>query len=258
MIAHSEVTAGIGHNRPPETTLTDRLREAHTATLNELEIIAELANGAPKEITTDQQAADIVQIAADAGDFRRKLDDTRKKEKDPFLNAGREVDNFFREPLERADRIDKALMQRVTVYNRAKAEHERRVREESERQARDAAETARRQAEEAAAAGRTEDAMADLEAAVHAHDKANEIAQVAPSVADTTRIRTEGGVTVSTKTEWAFEITDAAKIDLEALRPFIKPDHIDAAVRAFVKINKGTRQIAGVRIFEDMKATRRR
>lgn len=250
---------GIGGNSPPEVTLVDRLKEGHAAIIAELADLAELANGAPKEITSDQQAADVTQIAADAGDLRKKLDDTRKEEKEPFLTAGREVDGFFREPIERADRIDKVLMGRVTAYNKAKALRERLAREEAERIQREAADAARKAAEEAAAAGRTEDAMADLEAAVHAEDAADEIAQTpAPSLADSTRIQTESGLTVSTHTEWKFEITDNAKVDLEALRPFIKPDAIDAALRAFVRINKGTRQIAGVRIFEDMKATRRR
>lgn len=257
-ISLSDAPAGLGHNQPPEVTLADRLKEAHAATFAKLEALAELANGAPKEVATDQQAADIAQIAADAGDLRRDLDEIRKAEKEPFLTGGREVDGLFREPIERAERIDKALMGRVTNYNKAKAARELAAQQERERSEREAADTARKAAEEAAAAGRTEDAMAELETAVHHEDKADDIAQAAPSVADTTRIHTEGGVTVSTKKEWTFEITDTTKIDLNALRDFIKPDAIEAALRAFVKINKGTRQIAGVRIFEDMKATRRR
>lgn len=258
MTDHSEAVAGPGHNMPPEVTLADRLQEAHAAVIANLDTLAELANGAPKDIADDRQAADVADLAARAGDLRKKLDAIRKKEKDPFLTAEREVDGFFRDPIARADRIDKALMQRVTAYTRAKAEKERFEREETARKAREAEEAARRQAEEAMSAGRTEDAMADIEDAQDAARQAAEVAAAPVSASEATRIHTDGGMTVTPKTEWAFEIVDPAKVDLEALRPFIKPDAIEAAVRAFVRINKGTRQIAGVRIFEDMKATRRR
>lgn len=54
------------------------------------------------------------------------------------------------------------------------------------------------------------------------------------------------------KTEWTFEITDPATIDLEPLRYLIKRDAIDAAVKQFVK--NGGRQLRGVRIFEKVVA----
>lgn len=247
---------GIGGNNPPEVTLADRLKEDHGATIAALAELAELANGAPKDLADDKQVGDVTQIAADAGDLRKKLEDIRKAEKEPFLTAGREVDGFFRDPIERAERIDKGLMARVTAYNKAKANRERLAREETERKAREEAEEARRQADEAAAAGRTDDALADLEAAVHAEDKADEIAQAAPTAAETTRIHTDSGLTVSTKTEWTFEIEDYSAIPLDPLRALIKRDAIEAALRQFVR--NGNRNLAGVRIFEDMKATRRR
>jgi hypothetical protein len=252
----SEAPAGPGHNRPPEPTLPERLAETYAAALTDLDALAATANKLPKEATTDEERDACAEGAADAATQRRALDAARIAEKAPFLKGEREVDGFFRDPLARADRIEKALTQRVTIYNRAKKKREDDARAESERQAREEAAEKQRLAEEAMAAGRTEDAMADLADAAKASDVADDIAQAPPIEPEP--VRTATGVTITPATKWTFEITDLAKVDLEALRPFIKPDAIEAAIRAFVRINKGGRQITGVRIFEDDTAKIRR
>ena len=246
---------GIGGNKPPAVTIADRLKETYAKQFAEVDEIAELANGAPKEIENAEQAAAVADIAASAGSGRKALDEARKVEKDPFLQGGRDVDNTFRDPIDRLDRIDKALMQRVTAFNRKVAEAERQAREQLEREQREAAAAAQRSAEEAMKAGRTDDAMAELQDATFATERADEIAQ-APAIHDAPRIQTASGLTVGSRTEWTFEITDYDAIPLDKLRALIRRDAIEAALRQFVK--NGNRELQGVKIFEDMKATRRR
>lgn len=244
----------IGGNNPP--SLAEILKETHASLFAALDELKELANGAPKEIADDKQAAAVAELAADGNAIWKKLDAARVAEKAPFLKGQREVDGTFREPLELADAIDKRLMKRVTVYNNAKAARARQAQLELEATARKIAEDARLAAEDAMKAGRTEDAMADLADASHAEDRADDIAQAAPSIADQTRIQTDSGLTIGTRAEWTFEITDYDAIPLDKLRQLIKRDAIEAALRQFVK--NGNREIAGVRIYEDHKATRRR
>lgn len=253
---HSEEPAGLGHNQPPEPTLPERLADTHSAALIDVDALAEKANNLPKEVATDADRDKIADVAADAGKHWKALDGFRIAEKAPFLKAERDVDTFFREPLARTERIEKALTQRVTLYNRAQKKKADDARIEEERKQRAIAAAAAKAAEEAAAAGRVEDAMADVEFAHEAAAKAEEIA--AAPIAEPEPVKTAGGTTIGTNVKWMFEITDLSKIDLEALRPFIKPEALEAAIRAFVRINKGGRQIAGVRIFEDDTAQIRR
>lgn len=245
----------IGGNNPPEPTLPERLAELSKPLLADLDAVAELANGAPKELTTDQQVVDVTKIAADAGAVKKSLDTTRTREKQPFLDGGRDVDNHFRQPIDRADKIDKALMARVTSFRRKQSADALAARLDAERKAREEAEAARQEAEQAAQAGRTEDAMAALEDAHHAADRADDIAQ-APPVEPPQKLQHESGLTAGVATVWTFEITDYDAIPLDKLRMLIKRDAVEAALRQFVK--NGNRELVGVKIFEDIQATRRR
>lgn len=245
--------ATIGHNRPPEPTLKERLAEAYADRVAAAAAIAERATAQPKEIDSDETLKIVGDIAADAQKLWKNLDTARANEKAPFLQAGREVDGYFATVLERLERIKGAMLLRATLYNRAKADKERRARDEAARKAREEEEAKRREAEQAAAAGRTDDAMADLEDAQRAAAQAAEAqAAVAAPAADLTRVRTDSGTTISTRTEWTFEIVDFSKIELNALRPYIKRDAIEAALRQYVKM--GNRELAGVRIYQDEKA----
>lgn len=249
--------AGIGHNQPPEITLADRLKEDHAATLAQIDEIAAKANKSPSTIEDDTAKAAATDIAAEAGKLFKAIDEARKTVKRPYKEAVDAIDFFFRDPLARLDRIDKGLMGRVSAFDRAQLAKARAAQQAAEDEARRKAVAARLEAEEAAKAGRVEDAVASLEDAAHA-EAAVDSAPAAPSAAESTRIMTAGGVTASASTEWTFEVTDRAALDLNALRDFIAPVDVDAALKRFVKINKGARQIAGVRFYEDVVTRRRR
>jgi hypothetical protein len=244
----------IGGNNPP---IADRLATTYADELAKAEALADRANAQPKEIDSDETLKVIGDIAADAQRLWKTLDAARTNEKAPYLQAGREVDGYFAQVLDRATRIKTAMLARATAYNRAKAEKERREREEIARKQREEAEAKRREAEQAAAAGRVDDAMADVEDACQAEAAAAEAtAAAATPAADLTRVRSDTGTSITTRTEWTHEIQDFDAIPLDRLRPYLKRDAVEAAIRAFVKI--GNRELAGVRIFQNETAQVRR
>jgi hypothetical protein len=71
------------------------------------------------------------------------------------------------------------------------------------------------------------------------------------STADLTRVKTDSGVLATTAKTWKFEIVDASKIDLNAIRMFIDPKAISVAIGKIVRTQKGATKIEGVRVFED-------
>jgi len=257
-IAPSDVPAGIGHNQPPGPTLADILKERFGPAFELAEKIANEANGHPQKIADPAAKEAAIETAAKAAKLFKEVDNTRKEVKAPFKEAVDAIDGHCRDPLARLKRIDEVLMSRVTAYDRAVIAQQREAERLAQEEARRREEAAREEAEQAAKAGRMEDAIAALDDAnAAATDRAMTIAE-APTAADATRVQTAGGTMASAGTEWTFEVTDRAKIDLNMLRDFIAPDDVDAALKRFVKINKGTKEIPGVRVFEDVKTRRRR
>jgi hypothetical protein len=63
--------------------------------------------------------------------------------------------------------------------------------------------------------------------------------------AELTRSRFEEGTLVTMKQVGYVEIVDAALLDLAALRPFIKEEHLLQALRAWAKINSHKKPMAG-------------
>jgi hypothetical protein len=47
-------------------------------------------------------------------------------------------------------------------------------------------------------------------------------------------------------------VTEVESVDLEALRPYIAFADLEKAIRAYVKANKGSRPLKGVRIYQDV------
>lgn len=241
-----------GDNNPPP--IRDILAEKHGHAIQDLEAIATRANAAPKEIKDDADLVAVSTIVSDARALVKKLDSARTAEKEPYLSGGREVDGYFREQTDRLDRIVNALTMRATEYQRAKAAEARRLAEEKERAEREEADRQRRIADEEAARSRPIAAAKHEAKAEAAEDRAAEAAAKAQTAAaDTTRVRA-AGVTVSARTEWTFEITDWNRIDLNALRPHFKREDVEKAIRQYVRNNKGSAPLAGVRVYEDVKA----
>ncbi|MBB4017341.1 flagellar biosynthesis GTPase FlhF [Chelatococcus caeni] len=243
---------GIGGNNPPD--LRERLAEDHAQLRHEIEKIASRANGAPKEVKSDDDLVAVGEIIKDARELTKRVDRARVAEKEPFLQGGRDVDAFFKVFIERLDNIAKKLGDRATVYQREKAAEARRKAEEEARKLAEEAERQRQIAEREAernrptASAKHEDKAEDL-----AERAAQAEAAAAAKAADLTRVRSDTGTVASARAEWKGEIVSMDAIDLNALRPYLKRDHVQMALNTFVRM--GGRKLAGAKIFEDVKAS---
>lgn len=245
----------MGHNKPgEESPLKTRLEADHADLLGDINALADKANRAPKTIKSEDQLGLVGDLAKSASAIIKRADTARSAEKEPYLTAGREIDGFFRAAIERMERIKTVLGQRATEYLRLKEAEERREREEKARREREEAQRLLAEAARAEEAGKIGKAEAAKDKAELAFDKAERAEREAAAPAgDLVRTRSASGASLTTlRKTWAFEIVDLGAVDLAALRPYIARADIEKALRTFVQ--KGGRQIAGVRIFEESSA----
>jgi len=252
MTAATNPRAVLGGNNPPP--LSEILQEKYEGLSGSVADLALSAEAAPREIKTDGDLDRTAVVVKDAKQMLKRIDGFRVAEKEPFLQSGRDVDSFFKLLSERVNRIADVLSRRADDYNRKKLAEARRRAEEEARKAREEAEAARKKAAELEAAGRAaqaakqaDKAEAAIDAAFAAEAKGNQ------SAADLTRVRGESGVLASTCTEWKGEIVNIDELDVKALAPFIKREHLQSALNAFVRT--GRRELKGARIFEDVKSS---
>jgi len=234
--AIEEDAPGVGHN---SGSLAERHRDL-SERLSELQ--GALAK-VPATIADDVTQAKVGDLAKLMTKLASTAKASHKTEKEPHLEAGRQVDAFFLagiiKPL---DEAKSDLERRSTAYLRRKEAAERARREAEERAAREAAEAA-------AAAASTE---ADLSDAITKEAEAVQAAEAAAApVAELVRTRGALGSVTTARKEWFGEIEDFDEIPLDGLRAFIARAEIERAVKAFVKA--GGRSLRGVRIYEDIK-----
>ena len=242
----------VGGNKPP---LAEVLADQFAELTGEIEGIAALASDAPKKIETDTAFGKIGDIVKEARKLTKRLDDARDTEQRPHLEAKRTIDGFFKGHMERLSRIADVLQERADAYTQAKAAAARREREAEARRQAEEAERQRQIAARQAEANRPTAAAKHAELAERADDRAAEATAAAhASNADLTRVRSSGGTVASGRTEWDFEIIDYAAVSLETLRPYIARAEVEKALRSYVRVNKGAAPLAGVRIFEKIKA----
>lgn len=241
----------IGANNPPPLKVI--LTENYVALTAEVEAIAERANLAPRKVTDDDGLGVIGDLVKDAAMLARKADSMRKAEKEPHLTAGREIDAFFATFTDRLDRIRKVFEAVATDYQRAKAAEARRKAEDEARRLREEEERQREIARRAEEANRAKTAAKADDRAEDAAEKAAAAEALAnASAAELTRTRSASGTLATAKTEWTFEVVDLDAIPLDRLRPYLRRDDIEKAIRQFVRV--GHRELPGVRIFEDVRA----
>ena len=242
------------HNQPP--TLLEQLAEDfRDLVVDQVEAIADRAASLPKKVSDDIALGRLGDVVKDARKLVKTLDTKRSAQVEPHLTAQREINGFFKATMERLDKLAKDLELVATDYQVAKDAAERRRLEEEARKAREEEDRQRQIAETAAAANRKGAALRHDDRADEAAMRANRIEAAAKvSAADLTRVRSSSGTVSTTRTAWDFEILDAAKIPLDALRPYIARADLEKAIRSFVKVNKDTVPLAGVRIFQDKKA----
>jgi hypothetical protein len=242
------VTEMMGHNRPP---LAELLSEAHADLAASVAALVAGAAALPLPITSDSEAGRVGDFAAKVSKTLKAVEEARKAEKEPPLRWGKEVDAYFAALTAPADEVRKAITAQQSAYLVAKQAEERRQREElaaalaaeAERKAKEAADIAAADAAFGITTGTGTIAAAEAEVIAKASLTAAKAAGA--TVADLSRTRGVSGSVTSLRTTWAFEIVDAGKVPLEALRPYLD---VEGAVRRYVAA--GGRELEGVSIFE--------
>jgi hypothetical protein len=249
----------IGGNHPPSLVeqVAAALPDDTEALRAEIEPLAARANAAPRKIRNDNDLDVVGTVVTDARDLLNRLDVKRKEIGDPYFRTHRRVNEYFKPFTDRVDRIVKTLQGVADAYAAEKAAKERAIAEAQARKAREEEEARLAAAKAAEEAGRLKNAGAHAAKAEAAAEKAAEAeARAHASAADLTRTRTDSGILSTAKEEWDFEIEKYDAIGLEPLRPYLKREAIEQAIRWAIKAGK--REIAGVRIFPKTKAQFRR
>lgn len=188
------------------------------------------------------------EVTGRATDFARQLkaaqkdiDDTRKRIKDPVLHAQRMIDGSAKKLTDQLTAATGVVENRIGTYLRDKAEQERRARETEAARLAAEAEAKITEAQFTPTESATHDAAID---ALGAAQQAEQLA-IAP-LPDLTRTRSLNGGLAGLKDNWVYATVDLSKV----------PTHLltinDAAVKLAIK--QGTREIPGLRIWNDAKA----
>jgi hypothetical protein len=239
----------IGGNKAP-SGLGVQLAKDYEQLAQSIQTLADRANAAPKEIEDDAAVASVSDLVKDIAATAKRAEAARVAEKEPHLQAGREVDGFFKGLNDRLGKMKSALEQRVTIFLRAKAEAERRAREEQERVAREKAEEQLKLATQAETPREADKALDQALAAESVAEDAKADSQA--KSADLARTRSDTGTLSTLRETWEFEITDFDAIPIEKLRPYFARADVEKAIRGFVRV--GNRELVGTRIFKQANA----
>lgn len=243
-----------GHNNPPSEAeiIRQRLAENYIddeATLNRL-----LSREVPEELTTDKDAGALNDFLFALRAHSSRVGEIHKKEKQPFLEAGRVADDWRAERLRKLDGVISIVGKALLAWNKKKQEEERKRQEDAAEKLRQDALELAEQAKVHEDAGIVETAQDLNEAAQQSENHATLMQRNLHQV----KGRSAGTMaTSSNKKEWVGVIENLAGIDLEALRPYLKEEDIEAALKRAVK--NGVRSIGGAKIFQqDVLNTRKK
>lgn len=197
------------------------------------------------EVTTEGIRDDV--MVGHAADFVKDLkgeakatDETRTRIKAPVLHAQRLIDGGGKKLIDPLTAAVTTVEYRVGTFLKAKEVEARRVAEEEAKRLALEAEVAFDVAQQE---GTTEAAEVAVEAIQQAQTAA---AQATASTIDLTRTRSQAGALTGLRDNWTYRIVDVSKVPAAYLQVN------DVVVRAAIKT--GTREIAGLEIFNDAKA----
>lgn len=182
--------AGMGHNLPPEELdeFAEKLRTSYSDELMIYNTRVREAAEQPTDILDDDTAAKVGDYIKKVTGCMKMLDAARKTEKEPHLEKGRKVDNFFKKPIETLEDIKKKVEVPLGQFLKAKEDRKRREAEElARKKAIEAAEALRiAQEKEADERRKREEAEADKKRIADAA-----AAAAAAAAADAERVRKE-------------------------------------------------------------------
>lgn len=235
MTALAMADPGIGHNSgtPAEMAVAE-LRDSIDERRARVDLLLQSAGKSyAADATSAGKCADLVRMLREEASH---IDSIRERVKRPYLEAGRAIDAEAKSVLDPLAQAKRAVEGKIDQYNReerARAEAERRRLAEIELIERERLEAERAISDESGA-------PIEATAPLHRIDY-----PTAP------HIEGDLGAKVIGKTVWRHEITDwSAAFGAVSANDKVR-DAINKAISAMVKA--GQREIAGVRIFEDIK-----
>lgn len=269
----------IGGNRPPIIT-TEQLAHDYAHLVKTAEAYSARADhDVPPVVEDDDDLAAVTNYIKDIRGERKRVSEIGDGEKRPYLEAQRTLHAWFVSLHQKLVDLQEIVEARGNRYLEKKRAAEQRRREEVERRARAEAEAAQLQALEAAkkaeavreqakAAGNVtahptyvQQTQAALALAAEAQTRADAAAHATTAKPiEMSRTRTTAGTaSIGTKIEFSF---DRDKVDLEALRPFLREDELRAAINAIAIKNReaiiaGTFKMVGVEFYRKAKGNYR-
>lgn len=206
------------HNQPP---LADRLAIDHAALAAEIKEAAAMVPDELAPIANEEDAGGYTETAKALRDLvgtTGTVEKARKAEKDQILKDGRTIDGFFQAMAEPGKKALERVLAEINRYQRAKLDAERKAAQERE------------EAERKAAA---------------LFDEPPPTTAAPVVVKDAARVTSFSGAKATASRKWVHEVTNAAEVP----RQYLMVN--DAAIKA--AIAGGTREIPGVRIYEDVR-----
>jgi hypothetical protein len=243
----TEVTPGLGHNRAPANATVDLAYAAVQRIVPELPAWLE-----QRHATVEARVRDLIAAAGRAPDkiklsdvaTAEKFSDLRKQlqtaikaanaarldDKKVFDEPGKAIHTFWGKRIDQLEAIQNRVDRTIKTYMVETEAHNRKLADEARR--------------------KEEERVAKLQA------KGKEVTAVEPAP-EPERAKLSGdlGSTTSTRKVWTFRDLDRNEIDLEALRPYLTLEAIEAAVRQYIRA--GNRSIVGATVFEDTQITTR-
>lgn len=252
-MTNNETLPPKNHNNPPEEIsvnpkdIDEKLTLKYVHSIRTAEGYIALVGQMPDHFTEEMEAQYITEQLKLMSNMSKHLEDTRKREKDPYLRAGQFVDNFFNDV---KDKLNGAIIK----ANKPLTDWlQRKAREEQEARDRDAKLMQELQASamQAAATVNAEEVGKEEAAAVvqHAIDVSIQArtAQAIAAAPVTSMVSTKASnSTAGLAEKWVGTVVKAEDLDLTKLRPYISLKELDAALQRFVKA--GGRQCEGAKI----------
>jgi len=266
----------VSDNLPPPLITADALAMDHSHLAQQVADVEKLLAGLPQKIDDDDTNGPWQDKILDISNVAKNIEKTRVAAKAPFLKGGDVVDSYFKTLQGRVLAVHRSVsavvegyLQRKAAAERARREAEaRRLREEEERQRQEAARRAEeaRKAEEAsrpkvAAKHEVKAAEAEMAARTTATTALAMEQSAQAKSADLARTRSTTGSLGTLKDTWGFSIDEIDAVKGAPLWPYVKREHKEAAIRAYMNANapknlpegQDWQPLAGVKFFRTSK-----
>lgn len=257
----------MGHNidTPRAEAVTSRLELDFGELLLNTDTLLDEAAVLPTIIESNDDVSAIGGVVKKLRDLWKRGEAQRVAEGEPYMQAKAAVDAFFkRRVTEPLDGMGRTLNRRLDVHKQRQLAEERARREAEMMAARKAlqeAERARQEAESAAKRARSNRtveeraaearaARVDADIAAVEAERATLATMAKPSAIVGERFESDRSGLVSMRRQNVAILEDPALIDLEALRPYLKREWLEQALRAWAKATNFEQKMKGAIIEE--------